>query len=74
VTNLKKVHCPFDQLVMRDKSELKQLAEVYKTAHRRRLAEAGYRILINIGDQESDLVGGFAEQTFKIPNAMYYIP
>jgi len=74
IANLKKVDCPYDLLVTRDKDELKLLAEVYKTAHRKKITEEGYRILINVGDQQSDLVGGYADQAFKIPNAMYYIP
>jgi len=28
-------------------------------------------IIANIGDQESDLAGGFAEKTFKLPNPFY---
>lgn len=46
----------------------------FKSGARRRIAEEGYRILINVGDQESDLAGGWAERTFKLPNPMYLIP
>ena len=31
-------------------------------------------IVANLGDQDSDLVGGHAERTFKLPNPFYYIP
>jgi predicted secreted acid phosphatase len=31
-------------------------------------------IIANVGDQESDLAGGHAERTFKLPNPFYYIP
>ena len=41
-------------------------------ARRRKLAEEGWTIILNIGDQESDLAGGFAERTFKLPNPFYY--
>jgi predicted secreted acid phosphatase len=34
----------------------------------------GYRILANVGDQYSDLDGGWAERRFKLPNPMYVIP
>jgi len=34
----------------------------------------GYTIIANIGDQYSDLVGGYAEGEFKLPDPMYYIP
>ncbi|OGT63489.1 MAG: hypothetical protein A3E85_04530 [Gammaproteobacteria bacterium RIFCSPHIGHO2_12_FULL_45_12] len=46
----------------------------YKTAMRQRLNKQGYEILENIGDQESDLTGGFADKTFKLPNPFYSIP
>ena len=31
-------------------------------------------IIANVGDQESDLAGGHAERTFKLPNPFYFIP
>ena len=43
----------------------------YKTGERRRIEAEGYTIVANVGDQESDLVGGFAERTFKLPNPFY---
>jgi predicted secreted acid phosphatase len=43
----------------------------FKTAERRKLSEAGRTIIANLGDQESDLSGGFAERTFKLPNPFY---
>lgn len=35
---------------------------------------AGFRIIVNVGDQESDLAGGHAERAFKLPNPFYIIP
>jgi HAD superfamily, subfamily IIIB (Acid phosphatase) len=32
-----------------------------------------YRIIANIGDQESDLAGGAADRSFKLPNPFYFI-
>ena len=46
----------------------------YKSGARRRITEQGHRIIVNIGDQWSDLDGGYADATFKLPNPMYYIP
>jgi hypothetical protein len=46
----------------------------FKAPERRRLTEQGYTILISIGDQQSDLDGGFAERTFKLPNPVYFLP
>lgn len=46
----------------------------YKTGERAKIEAAGYTIIANIGDQPSDLNGGHAERTFKIPNPYYLIP
>jgi acid phosphatase len=45
--------------------------EAFKTAWRRKIAADGYTIILNIGDQESDLAGGYAERTFKLPDPFY---
>jgi acid phosphatase len=34
----------------------------------------GYTIILNVGDQASDLFGGHAGKTFKLPNPFYVIP
>jgi len=46
----------------------------YKSLTRGHIASMGYNILANMGDQFSDLKGGFADRDFKLPNPMYYIP
>jgi predicted secreted acid phosphatase len=46
----------------------------FKAPERRKIAEQGYTIVLALGDQESDLSGGFAERTFKLPNPVYYLP
>jgi acid phosphatase len=46
----------------------------FKAPERRKIAERGYTIILSMGDQESDLAGGFAERTFKLPNPVYYLP
>lgn len=43
----------------------------YKTAARREISNLGYSIILNIGDQEIDLKGGFAEANIKLPNPFY---
>lgn len=45
----------------------------YKTAIRKQLVAEGYTIILNLGDQDSDLDGGFAEKTFKLPNPIYRV-
>ena len=44
-----------------------------KSAARAEIERRGYRIIANIGDQASDLAGGHAERTFKLPNPFYSI-
>jgi predicted secreted acid phosphatase len=46
----------------------------YKSGEREKIAEQGYTIIANVGDQQSDLAGGFAERAYKLPNPLYYIP
>ena len=46
----------------------------FKAPERHKLAELGYTILLSMGDQESDLRGGYAEKTFKLPNPVYFLP
>ena len=46
----------------------------FKAPERRKLAEQGYTIILSMGDQESDLRGGYAEKTFKLPNPVYFLP
>jgi predicted secreted acid phosphatase len=46
----------------------------FKAPERKRIAERGYTILLTLGDQESDLTGGYAERAFKLPNPVYRIP
>jgi len=46
----------------------------YKRGSRKRIEGEGYKIIVNIGDQWSDLAGGHSEKTFKLPNPYYYVP
>ena len=46
----------------------------YKSLTRQHIESLGYDIVANFGDQFSDLNGGFADQAFKIPNPMYFLP
>jgi predicted secreted acid phosphatase len=46
----------------------------YKSATRAHLQSLGYDIVANFGDQYSDLTGGYADRTFKLPNPNYYLP
>jgi hypothetical protein len=46
----------------------------YKSGERAKIEDQGFTILINVGDQDSDLAGGHARRAFKLPNPMYFIP
>jgi hypothetical protein len=46
----------------------------YKSGTRAHIESLGYHIVANFGDQFSDLDGGHADKTFKMPNPMYYLP
>lgn len=46
----------------------------FKAPVRAKIASMGYTIIANMGDQYSDLDGGYAERVFKLPNPFYYIP
>jgi predicted secreted acid phosphatase len=46
----------------------------YKSGTRAYIESQGYDIVGDFGDQFSDLEGGFANKTFKMPNPNYYLP
>lgn len=47
----------------------------YKSGERAKIVAQGYHIILNVGDQFSDLNGNpQAEESIKLPNPFYYIP
>ena len=46
----------------------------FKTASRKKIVKQGYTIIMNVGDQLSDLVGGYSQSRVKLPNPFYLIP
>jgi hypothetical protein len=46
----------------------------YKSLTRQHIESLGNEIVANFGDQFTDLNGGFADKTYKIPNPMYFLP
>ena len=46
----------------------------FKAPERRKLTVQGYTVVLSMGDQQSDLSGGYAERTFKLPNPVYFLP
>ncbi|MEU3408953.1 HAD family acid phosphatase [Streptomyces sp. NPDC006670] len=66
--NLKAVGYPVTGLYVRDLPALFEQVSAYKTAKRAEIEARGYTIIANIGNNESDLVGGHAERTVKLPD------
>jgi len=62
-----------DHLYMRDPAGNGSVSN-HKTAARIDIENKGFVIIANIGDQKSDLAGGHAEMTFKVPNPFYFLP
>jgi len=47
----------------------------YKSTVRKHVVnDLHYDVVANFGDQYSDLIGGYADRTVKLPNPMYYLP
>jgi acid phosphatase len=46
----------------------------FKSGARETIEKGGWRIVLNLGDQQSDLDGGHAEKTFRLPNPFYRTP
>lgn len=62
-------------LVMRpDTGPRTPSAADFKAPERARLVIQGYTVIVNMGDQPSDLAGGYAEKAFLLPNPYYRIP
>ncbi|MFE4637945.1 HAD family acid phosphatase [Streptomyces sp. NPDC056773] len=66
--NLKAVGYPVSGLYVRDLPDLFGEVSAYKTAKRAEIEARGYTIIANIGNKQSDLVGGHAERTVKLPD------
>ena len=63
----------WDGLVLRRANDNMTVIE-YKSGARANIAQEGYTIIANVGDQHSDLAGGYAERAYKLPNPFYFIP
>ena len=64
----------WQQLILRSPEQKGLTALAYKSAERAKIVAAGYRIVLNIGDQWSDLRGNpEAEYSVKYPDPFYFI-
>ncbi len=66
-------YADFQGLAMRPAGNTNPAA-TFKSSERKKIVDQGYAIIANIGDQNSDLAGGYAEKTFKVPNPFYLVP
>lgn len=64
--NLATVGYPVDKLVMRQ-SSFGTLGQ-YKSAARADIEKLGYTIIINVGNNTTDIEGGHAERAYKLPD------
>jgi predicted secreted acid phosphatase len=64
----------YTQLIMEPAGAHYVSAADFKAPQREKIEQEGYTIIANIGDQPSDLDGGFSEQTYLLPNPFYRIP
>ena len=72
--NLREQGFEWDEVILSPPDNNFQSAVDFKAPERRKIADRGYTILFTMGDQQSDLSGGYAERTFKLPNPVYFIP
>jgi acid phosphatase len=62
-------------LRLRDADERSMATVAYKSLERKKIVDAGYRLVMNVGDQWSDLNGApRGEVSVKLPNPFYYLP
>ncbi|WP_255460562.1 HAD family acid phosphatase [Edaphobacter albus] len=62
-------------LALRAGSQKQMTTVDYKSQERQKIVDAGYRIVLNMGDQWSDLNGqARGETSVKLPNPFYYLP
>ncbi|MEO6001646.1 MAG: HAD family acid phosphatase [Opitutus sp.] len=69
--NLRRIGCAeYAALILRPAAAT-GTAAAFKTSMRKKLNDEGRVIIANVGDQPSDLSGGFAERAFKLPDPFY---
>lgn len=65
---LQRAGYPVDGLYGRDLDDLFQPVQDFKTGQRTAVEQQGYTIIANVGNNTTDLVGGHADRTFKLPD------
>lgn len=72
IKNLVKNGIAYDGLYLRPEDDHRSAIDV-KKAIRKDIETMGFDIVVNIGDQVSDLVGGYAIDCEKLPNKIYFV-
>lgn len=62
------------ELILRPENDDNESLVPYKSGARKKIQKRGFRIIANVGDQQSDLKGGYSERTYKLPNLIYLTP
>lgn len=73
IKNLVFRNVAYDGLYLRAPGDKRKAGEM-KTEYRKQIEDLGFKIVLNIGDQVSDLSGGHSQECTKLPNKMYYVP
>ena len=63
----------YERLYTMPKGSRVSSATDFKAPIRAEIERAGYTIIANMGDQPSDLFGGYAERMFLLPNPFYRV-
>jgi acid phosphatase len=64
----------WQRLILRPPTQASATAQIFKSAARAQIAAQGYKLILNIGDQWSDLKGDSeAEYSVKYPDPFYFI-
>lgn len=70
--NLKKAgYIKYDAIILKPTNQDSQSIADFKTNARKQIAAQNIDIILNIGDQNSDLSGGYQEVKIKLPNPFY---
>jgi acid phosphatase len=72
--NLREQGFEWDEVILVPPDRTFPSAADFKAPERKKITDRGYTILLTMGDQQSDLSGGYAERTFKLPNPVYFLP
>ena len=75
VKNLEQAgYSAWQKLVLKPESYNQKSVIPFKASARKAIEAQGYQIVESIGDQWSDIKGGYAEKGIKLPNPYYYLP